>query len=139
MRELMLIIHIISVALFLGAAFSGYIINLVAKKKEDEGLLNIYTALLSLNYLGKTGLTLLIITGGYLMTPYWQALGAMPILIAKLALVIVLLILLVVISIKAKQARHNPSVTNFMKLKPFQNISLVVSIVVVILAVMVFG
>ncbi|GAF01453.1 hypothetical protein [Saccharicrinis fermentans] len=109
MRNPMLIIHLLSVATFIGAALSAFVLSRVADKLDQEGKIKVKTALLSLNYLGKTGLTLLVITGGYLMTPYWAALGSMPLLVTKLIIVVVLLVVLVLLSIQAKKAKKNPS------------------------------
>ncbi len=139
MREAMLIIHLISVATFVGAALSSFVLNKVANKQETDTKLGIQKALLSLNYLGKTGLTLLFITGGYLMTPYWKALGAMPLLLAKLTIVVILLVLLVLMSIKAKKAKKEPSESAFAKVAGLNSLNLLLSLVVIILAVLVFS
>ncbi len=138
MRDVMLIIHILSVAIFIGAAISGFMLKRVSNKFEEDLFIKFNTALLTLNYLGKTGLTLLIITGGYLMTPYWSVLSTMPLLMTKLALVILLLVLLVIISIKAKKAKKQQQLQTFNKLVPLQNLNLTISIIVLILAVLVF-
>jgi heme/copper-type cytochrome/quinol oxidase subunit 2 len=138
MRDVMLIIHILSVAIFIGAAISGFILKRVSNKFDNELFVKFNSGLLSLNYLGKTGLTLLIITGGYLMTPYWSVLGTMPLLITKLTLVVLLLVLLVVISIRAKKAKKEQESQAFNKLVPLQNLNLAISIIVLILAVLVF-
>jgi len=139
MRNPMLIIHILSVVTFVGAALSAFVLNKVANKLNTTEKINIKSALLSLNYLGKTGLTLLIITGGYLMTPYWSALGAMPLLAAKLTIVVVLLIVLVLLSIKSKKAKKDPSEHTFVAVSKLNLLNLVLGLVVVTLAVLVFG
>ncbi|MGQ1787543.1 MULTISPECIES: hypothetical protein [unclassified Saccharicrinis] len=139
MRNPMLIIHLLSVATFVGAALSAFVLSRVASKFDSEGKLKVNTALLSLNYLGKTGLTLLIITGGYLMTPYWAALGAMPLLVAKLAIVVILLVVLVLLSIKAKKAKKNPTEGSFAAVSKINTLNLILGVVVIVLAVLVFG
>ncbi len=139
MREPMLIIHLISVATFVGAALSSFILNKVANKQESSTKLSIKSALLSLNYLGKTGLTLLIITGGYLMTPYWPALGQMPLLIAKLSVVVILLVVLVMLSIKAKKAKKEKTESAFIPLDKLNALNLFLGIAVIALAVLVFS
>jgi uncharacterized membrane protein len=138
MRDIMLIVHLISVAAFIGAAISGLVMFRVSKKQNREIFLKINTSLLSLNYIGKAGLTLLIISGGYLMTPYWAVLGAMPLLLSKLSLVMLLLILLITTSIWAKKAKKIQTTEAFNKLNLIQNFNLLISIAVIILAVLVF-
>ncbi len=138
MRDIMLIVHILSVAIFVGASFSFFILNKVTGKWHEEIKNKFNSALLSLNYLGKTGLTLLIISGGYLMTPYWSLLGEMPLLVTKLTLVFVLLIVLVLLSIKAKKAKKSQQSGDFQKVNILQQVNLIISIAVVIMAILVF-
>ena len=135
----MLIIHLLSVATFVGAALSAFVLNKVANKFDPADKLKVNSALLSLNYLGKTGLTLLIITGGYLMTPYWSALGAMPLLLAKLVIVVILLIVLVLLSIKGKKAKKNPSESTFSAVSKLNNLNLLLGVIIIFLAVIIFG
>ncbi|WP_027473674.1 hypothetical protein [Saccharicrinis fermentans] len=139
MRNPMLIIHLLSVATFIGAALSAFVLSRVADKLDQEGKIKVKTALLSLNYLGKTGLTLLVITGGYLMTPYWAALGSMPLLVTKLIIVVVLLVVLVLLSIQAKKAKKNPSPDAFVAVSKINTINLILGVAVVVLAVLIFG
>ena len=77
MREVMLIF------LFLGIKGSKL-------DKEEAPKFAINT--LSMGTMGHIGLAQLIVSGGYLMTPYWRILPAKPVLIAKLALVLILTI-----------------------------------------------
>jgi hypothetical protein len=55
--------------------------------------------------MGHIGLGLLIVSGLYLITPYWKMLGSMPLLIAKLVLVVALTTLIGMITIRSKQAK----------------------------------
>ncbi len=138
MRDIMLIVHILSVAIFVGSSFSFFMLNKVTGKWNEEIKNKFDSALLSLNYLGKTGLTLLIISGGYLMTPYWSLLGEKPLLVTKLAFVFVLLIVLVLLSIKAKKAKKSQQSGDFQKVNILQLVNLIISIAVVIVAILVF-
>jgi len=138
MRDIMLIIHLFSVALLLGSGISALVINRVSKIMLTADAKKLKTATLSLNYVAKTGITLLIITGGYLMTPYWKMLGELPVLMVKLALVIILLALLVITSIKGKNAKKSQSEDDFKITNRLYVINSVLSIAIIILAVMVF-
>jgi hypothetical protein len=46
---------------------------------------------------GHIGITMLIISGLYLMTPFWKTLNARPLLITKLILVLVLTVSIIVL------------------------------------------
>ncbi len=139
MRNPMLIIHLLSVVMFVGAALSAFVLSRVANKFDSQFKLAINRALLSLNYLGKTGLTLLFITGGYLMTPYWKALGDMPLLVSKLSLVVIMIAVLVLLSIKAKKAKKKPSEGSFAAVNKLNTVNLFLGVATIILAVLVFG
>ncbi len=139
MRNPMLIIHLLSVVMFVGAALSAFVLSKVANKFDSQFKLAINRALLSLNYLGKTGLTLLVITGGYLMTPYWKALGVMPLLVTKLSVVVILIVVLVLLSIKAKKAKKQPGDSTFGAVNKLNAVNLFLGVATIILAVLVFG
>jgi len=47
--------------------------------------------------MGHIGITMLIISGLYLMTPFWKTLNARPLLITKLILVLVLTVSIIVL------------------------------------------
>ncbi|SMO66907.1 hypothetical protein SAMN06265379_104258 [Saccharicrinis carchari] len=139
MRNPMLIVHLLSVVMFVGAALSAFVLSKTANKFEPQLKMAVNRALLTLNYLGKTGLTLLVITGGYLMTPYWAALGVMPLLITKLSVVGVLIVVLVILSIKAKKAKKQPSEGSYGAVNKLNTLSFALGLVTIILAVLVFG
>jgi len=135
MRDIMLIIHLISVAIFVGSGFSALVLSR-AVKKYDKIVIDGYNKIsLTLNYLSKTGLTLLLLSGAYLMTPYWALMAQMPLLITKLILVLLVIILLVLVAISAKKANVNK---HFIKINKLQFINLLAGITIIILAVLVF-
>jgi uncharacterized membrane protein len=137
MRDIMLIVHFISVALLVGTAFSTFILNQIFKR-EQENKIKLQSLILPLNYISKTGLTLLILSGGYLMTPFWPALGIMPLLIVKLVIAGILLGTVILVSIKAKQAKKYQTQNAFNKVKSLQNINLILGIATVFIAVFIF-
>jgi len=85
--------------------------------------------------MGHIGITLLIITGGYLMTPYWGALTSMPLMIVKLALVLLLVVLIVVLSRAANKAKQGDA-SQVMKIRGLGNVALLTGIAIVVLAVL---
>lgn len=87
--------------------------------------------------MGQIGLVLLILSGGYLMTPYWKSLGNTPLLMAKLVLVLVLAALIITISsysnkIKGGDERYGDKVTTLGRF------TLITALVIVVLAVLIF-
>ena len=93
MREAMLFTHFPGLALGVGPGFANLFIVTANKNIPREEMPKFMFRLRALGYMGLTGITLLIISGGYLATPYWSVLSTMPLFIAKLSLVVVLLII----------------------------------------------
>lgn len=138
MRDIMLIVHLISIAIFVGSGFSALVLS-KAVKKSDKTVIDGYNKIsLTLNYLSKTGLTLLLLSGGYLMTPYWAVMDQMPLLLTKLILVVLVIILLVILAIDAKKAKKTNNSKYFAKVNKLQFINLLLGITIIILAVLVF-
>jgi uncharacterized membrane protein len=135
MRDIMLIVHFISLALGLGAGFAHLFLGLSTKGMEPKQMDQFRIQTLSINLMSKIGMTLLILSGGYLMTPYWSNLAAMPFLHFKFTLVAIIIILLVPMTIFAKKAKKNNDASQLKKVKVLGHIILFCTICCVILAV----
>lgn len=138
MRDIMLIVHVLGVALGVGTSFAFLFMGLSLKNKSKEDADRLLMNLLPLNLMGKIGLTLLIISGGYLMTPYWQIMTNMPYLLAKLGLVVVLTVCIGIMEVYTKKAKQNNGGVYLNKLSGMGRIVLPVGILIVILAVLTF-
>lgn len=138
MREIMLILHFIGLAMGLGTSFAHLFLNIAASKTEAVEARKLNLHAFALNRMGHIGLTLLIVTGGYLMTPYWGTLMSTPTLMAKLLLVLVLAALVGMISAKARKAKQGDADAHLRKIEPLGNISMLVALIIVILAVYTF-
>ena len=87
--------------------------------------------------MGHIGLSMLIISGGYLMTPYWKILPTNHLLMAKLSLVLILIVIISVIGVASRKAKKG-DLSVLRKIKKLGPVSLLISITIVILAVLVF-
>lgn len=96
MREIMLIVHFIGLAMGLGTGVGFIFLGIAASKMEMPERKKFMLNAFALSQMGKIGLVLLILSGGYLITPYWKSLSSMPTLIAKLLLVLLLIIMIIV-------------------------------------------
>ena len=134
----MLITHFIGLTMALGAGFANLFLASVASKLQpvEKGSFLSRTAILG--RMGQTGLGLLLLSGFYLITPYWRGLGEMPLLIAKLTLVGILLILVsfILFMLRKSKKENNPAV--LAKIKPLGILNLFIGVTIVILAVLVF-
>ncbi len=138
MHDLMLILHFVGLTMALGAGFANLFLGRVAAGLEPAERGAFMSKTFVLGTMARIGLGLLLISGFYLITPYWKVLGGMPYLIAKLALVAVLLILVIAISVIASRARKQGNPGMMGKLRPIGIINFLVGIAIVILAVMAF-
>ena len=94
MKDIMLIIHFIGLVMGVGTSFAFIFLGRIKSKMEkSEGqIFSLNT--LALGKMGQIGLLVLVISGGYLMTPHWQSLPHSFLLIAKLVLVTVLIVII---------------------------------------------
>ncbi|HEY3430578.1 MAG TPA: hypothetical protein VGK39_07875, partial [Cyclobacteriaceae bacterium] len=92
-----------------------------------------------LTRMGQTGLGLLLLSGFYLITPYWKILATMPTLIAKLTLVGVLIIMVTVISLKARKALKENNPALLARLRPLGIVNFLIGITILVLAVLTFN
>lgn len=137
MRDIMLIIHFIGLAMGLGASFANLFLGMVASKLPPEDARAFALKTMELRKMGYIGISLLVLSGLYLMSPYWRILPTTPLLIAKLLLVAVLIGLISVMS-KAGDKFKAGDATQMKLLKPLGRIALIITLVIVILAVSVF-
>jgi uncharacterized membrane protein len=139
MREVMLILHFIGLAMGLGTSFAHAFLGSVTAKMSADEANRFRVHSLVLGKMGFVGIILLLVSGFYLITPYWKILPHTPLLILKLVLVVILISLITVINIlsaKAKKA-SDPEV-QFKKIEPFGKMTMLVALIIVIVAVYIF-
>jgi len=138
MRDIMLIIHFIGLILGIGSGFAFMFLGISSAKMDGPDRTKFMLNTLALSMMGKIGLTLLIISGLYLMTPYWGTLFSNHILMTKLFLVIVLIILMSITMVNGKRAKSNDGGEYLMKMSKFGRMTLITGLLVVIFAVLNF-
>jgi len=122
----------------LGTSFAFMFLGIAASKMEKTESEKFRLNSFAISRMGHIGLTLLIISGGYLMTPYWSSLSSSPLLIAKLVLVLLLAALIGIISSKAKKAKKGDAEIHFKKMEPLGKIAMITALTIVVLAVYAF-
>ena len=138
MQDIMLIIHFIGLAMGLGTSIGFMFLGIAGGKLEPQERLKFMFNTLALSRMGHIGLTLLVLSGIVLMTPYWSVLATTPTLIAKLVLVLVLGALIGIISSKGKKAQKANSGEQLKKIQPLGKIAMLTGILIVVLAVLSF-
>ncbi|MBO6523861.1 MAG: hypothetical protein JJ971_08555 [Balneolaceae bacterium] len=137
MRDVMLIIHFIGLAMGLGTSFAMMFIGIAASKMEQDERGRFIINASIITKMGHIGLVLLFISGGYLMTPYWAALDTMPTMISKLVLFVILGGLIGVMSAKLKKAKAGDT-AQLLAVKRLGSIALITGITIVVFAVLTF-
>lgn len=134
----MLITHFIGLAMGLGTSFAFMFLGIAASKMEKDEAKKFTTNALAISKMGHMGVSLLVISGLYLVTPYWSSLMDMPLLVAKLILVLILVILIVLLSTTARKAKETLDDKYFNKLGMLGRFSMLTSLVIVVVAVLNF-
>ena len=139
MRIAMLIVHFLGLVMGLGTSFAFLFLGMAGAKmeKKERKKFTLYT--FALGTMGHIGLSLLIISGLYLITPYWSNLASMPLLVAKLVLVLTLTVGVVLAAIYSRRAKQGDTEANLKKVKSLGQVTLISGIAIVVLAVLIFG
>ena len=138
MKEVMLIVHFIGLAMSLGTGFANLFLNAVASKLEPAEKGSFMSKIMILGQMGRIGLGLLLLSGFSLATPYWKVLGEMPLFIAKLSLVAILLISVSYTLLILRKAKKQGNPGLLKNLKPLGMLNFFIAITIVVLAVLVF-
>lgn len=134
----MLIIHFIGLAMGLGTSFAFMFLGIASAKMESEAAKKFRLNTLALSKMGHIGLTLLLISGVYLIMPYISSLAERPLLIAKLVLFLVLGGLIGAISSMGKKASLGEADKYFPKIEALGKVTMLVGLTIVVLAVYIF-
>jgi uncharacterized membrane protein len=138
MRDIFLILHFIGLAMGLGTSLAFLFLGIASGKMEKEEAKQFIKQTFILGKMGHIGLTLLVVTGLYLMTPYWSTLESKPLLIVKLALVLVLGGVIGVLTSTMKKVKKEGGDQYLKKIPVFGKLALITSLTIVILAVLTF-
>ncbi|MBK8498955.1 MAG: hypothetical protein IPL52_09090 [Flavobacteriales bacterium] len=138
MKDLMLVLHFIGLAMGLGTSFGFMFLGIASSRMEPEKGRAFMVNALALSTMGHVGLALLLVSGIYLLWPFLPALGDMPLLQAKLALFVLLGALIGIISGKARKARSGDPEAQLKAIAPLGRLSLLTTLAIVVLAVLNF-
>ena len=138
MREIMLILHFIGLTMGLGTSFAHAFLGMATARMSAEEATKFRVHTLVLSRMGHVGLALLLISGFYLITPYWATLSSMPLLIVKLVLVLILIVLIILISLQVKKAKQGDAEAQLKKMQGLGKMTLLVGLAIVVVAVFIF-
>ena len=138
MREVMLILHFIGLAMGLGTSFAHAFLGIIISKMPDDEATKFRLHSLVLSRMGNIGIVILVFSGLYLITPYWKILPSSPLLILKLALVSILVLLIILINLLSGKAKKGNAEVQLRKMEQLGKMTLIIGLTIVILAVYIF-
>ncbi len=138
MRETMLMLHFIGLAMGLGTSFAHAFLGSTISKMDRNEAKKFRHQIIALNKMGHVGILLLLISGIYLIIPYWPIITSFPLLIIKLILVLVLIILILLIGQGARKNYKNNAEGNLKRIGFMGKLALLIGITIVIVAINVF-
>lgn len=138
MSDIMLIAHFIGLTMGLGTSFARAFFDKLISNLEENEATRFRIQVMILSKIRNIGISLLIISGIYLIIPYWSILPSNPLLIVKLVLVLILVILLVLIHNGTQKAKENDAAKNLKKIEPLGKLTLLIGITIVIITVNIF-
>jgi len=138
MRTAMLIVHFLGLAMGIGTSFGFFFLGIAGKKMEKEERKKFALNSFALSTMGHIGLTMLILSGLYLITPFWASLASRPLLIAKLILVLTLTVSVSFATVYAQRAKKGDTLINLKKIAALGKVSLLSGMAIVVLAVLIF-
>lgn len=138
MHDIMLMVHFIGLIMGVGNGFAFLYLKKVSSDLEPAEKEKFMLRVLPVSMMGKIGLTLLIISGGYLMTPYWSTLGTNHILLTKMVLVVILIVLFGMVSVYGKKAKANNGGEYLAKMGSMGRLTLITALLTVVFAVLNF-
>jgi uncharacterized membrane protein len=139
MREVMLILHFIGLTMGLGTGFAHAFLGSITPKMAAGEATKFRLHSLVLSKMGNAGIVLLLISGTYLLIPYWPMFPSLPLLVAKLILVIILIVLIALINVFGRKAmKGDDTEGQFKKMEKLGKMTLLIGLAIVILAVNVF-
>lgn len=134
----MLMIHFLGLAMGLGTSFAFMFLGIARSKMDKEEGKKFALNTFALATMGHIGLGLLIVSGFYLITPFWGSLASMPLLIAKLVLVLTLTISVSLASVYTRRAKKGDTHASLKKIASLGKVALLSGIAIVVLAVLIF-
>jgi uncharacterized membrane protein len=113
-------------------------LGIAASKLPKEEAMKFTKQSFSLSKMGTIGIILLVLSGGYLITPYWTSLADYPLFMAKLVLVVILIVFIILLNIAAGKVKSGDEKSQLKKIQVMGQISLLTGIAILILAVLNF-
>lgn len=134
----MLIFHFIGLAMGVGVSFVHAFLGKAISKMDREEAIKFRFQTKALSVMGYIGILLLVISGIFLILPYWVAITSFPLLILKLVLVFVLIVLILLIATLTRKNDKIYSDGNVKRIELIGKIAFIIGLSIIVVAVNAF-
>lgn len=134
----MLILHFIGLTMGLGTGFAYAFLGKTLAKMSTNEAKEFRHQIKGLVQMGTVGAVLLLISGIYLIIPFWPILTTLPLLILKLVLFLILEILVLIMNQLAIRNFKNNTEDYLKKIEIMGKLTLIIGVSIVIIAVTIF-
>ncbi len=134
----MLILHFIGLAMGVGTSFAHAFLGKTISKLEPSAAAKFQLQIKGLSQMGAIGTILLLVSGIYLLIPFWPILLTLPLLILKLVLFVILIILIFLINQASTKNLKNGMQDNLKRIEIMGKLTLLIAVVIIIVAVSIF-
>lgn len=138
MKDIMIIFHNLGLVLALGSSVFFLIIRNDLYKTAGEAKDDLYKVIAKYQRMAHIGMGIMLLSGGYLMTPYWSALGSMHMLHIKMLVVFMWLITIILLSIMLRRARTGQGKRCDARMLRMNYASLLFGVIIIFVAVFQF-
>ncbi|MBN2174194.1 MAG: hypothetical protein JW731_08685 [Bacteroidales bacterium] len=139
MTQIMLFFHFIGLAMGIGTSFGFMILGIKAAKLEKNEAMKFSINIMALSKMGYIGISLLVISGIFLMAPFWSELASFPLLIVKLILVVLLIAEITTIGVLMEKVKRSNGDFRSKWIPILGRVSLLTGLAIVAIAVVFFG
>ena len=134
----MLILHFLGLTMGLGTGFAYAFLGKTLSKMNTYEAKMFRHQVRGLGHMGTVGAVLLLISGIYLIIPFWPIITTLPLLILKLVLFLILEILILVMNQLAVNSLKNDTENHLKRIEIMGKLTLVIGVSIVIIAVTIF-
>ncbi|NOR86114.1 MAG: hypothetical protein GQ527_00755 [Bacteroidales bacterium] len=138
MKDVMIISHVLGSVLSIGSIAFFLVIRKNLYKIADGGSGDVYAIISKFQRMTHIGMGIMILSGGYLMTPYWSAFGSMHMLHVKVMAVLLWLMTIILLSVILRKAKAGKGKKCDERLLRMNYASLFFGVIVIIVAVLSF-
>ena len=138
MKDIMLVFHELGLVLTIGSSLFFLIIKNNLRTIQSLDADKFYSISSRFRVMTYIGFGVMILSGGYLMTPYWSTFGSFPMIHIKVTIVLIWLLSMMILGMSSKRIKQNSPNKYFSRLVMMNTLSVIFGVFTVIIATLSF-